>query len=413
MKKGVWYWFLQMKRISRILPSVCLFTLILCVGVAGILYALFAENEKDEKNIRFHIGVVGDTGESYLGFGISALQTLDSSRHTIEFSEMTETEAETQLKKGILDAYVVIPEDFVSALVHGEVRKLQYITTPQAADFSTLVRDELLDTVSVMVVESQKGLYGFIDATDRIEAADRSAHLDRLNKQFFSMILSRDALCEVEIIGTVGGASLMGSLFSGLTVFYILLAGISFCSFFIKREKSLSCILTSSGMPVLVQILCEYVAYVCGLLIVTVLPILILCCTDVLSAWIPDWDFAENAVSYIGTTAGVVLCLAAIQFFLYELSSGVTGCVLVQFVFALTMSYLSGCLYPVYFFPDVVQKFAPWLPAGAAQNCLASVLSGENAGLQWLILLLYAAAFLGIAVLIRRRTMTDRTEVGV
>ncbi|MBQ7922007.1 MAG: ABC transporter permease [Clostridia bacterium] len=409
MKSGARYWFLQMKRVGKILPAVCLFTLVLCIGIGGLLYALVAENENDEKNIRFRIGVVGDTNESYLGFGISALQTLDSSRHTIEFAELTETEARTQLKDGTLDAYIVIPEDFVSAIVHGEVRQLQYVTTPQAADFSTLIRDELLDTVSVMLIESQKGLYGFIDAVDQVKAADRGEHLDRLNRQYFSMILSRDALCEVEIIGTVGGASLMGSLFCGLAVFYILLSGISFCAFFIRREKSLSCILRAAGMPVPVQIFCEYGAYVCGLFAVTVLPILLLCCTDAPAAWIPEWD-AEYTAVFVCSTAGVMLCLAAMQFCLYELSSGVTGSILVQFIVSLAMAYVSGCLYPVYFFPETVQKISPWLPAGAAQNCLASALTGENAGVQWLVLLLYAAVFLGIAVLVRRKTMTAGTE---
>jgi len=94
------YLFLQIKRAGKLLPAVCLFALALCAGIAFLLGALFADSENDKMNIRFRIGVVGDTEESYLGFGISALQTLDSSRHTIDFIELTDEEADKQLKAG-------------------------------------------------------------------------------------------------------------------------------------------------------------------------------------------------------------------------------------------------------------------------------------------------------------------------
>jgi len=403
------YLFLQIKRAGKLLPAVCLFALALCAGIAFLLGALFADSENDKMNIRFRIGVVGDTEESYLGFGISALQTLDSSRHTIDFIELTDEEADKQLKAGDLDAYIVIPEDFVSAIVRGEVRQLTYVTTPQAADFSTLIRDELLTTVSVMMIESQKGLYGFINATNALQAKNRAEHLDRLNMQYFAMILARASLCEVEVIGMTDGVSLAGYLLCGLTVFFLLLSGSACCSFCIYREKSLSRLLYAAGMPVWVQILCEYIAYICILLPSVLLPLALLLGVSDPMLWIPEWD--NMLLPYILQTGAALLCLGTMQFCLYELTNNWISSILLQFTASLVLAYVSGCLYPLHFFPDTIQTLASWLPSGAARTCLAAVLNGDSASAQWFLLIAYAAVFLTATVLIRRNQLHNETGV--
>ena len=56
----------------------------------------------------------------------------------------------------------------------------------------------------------------------------------------------------------------------------------------------------------------------------------------------------------------------AMHFFLYELASGVVQSVLLQFLTAVALGYVSGCLYPLRFFPEAMQRVGQWLPPGCA-----------------------------------------------
>jgi len=60
-------------------------------------------------------------------------------------------------------------------------------------------------------------------------------------------------------------------------------------------------------------------------------------------------------------------------------------------------------MYPVYFFPVAVQRFAAWLPTGAARSLLSQCFTGEESNALPLVLgytLLFCA--LGLLVRVRR-----------
>ena len=82
--------------------------------------------------------------------------------------------------------------------------------------------------------------------------------------------------------------------------------------------------------------------------------------------------------------------------------SDLIGGVLMQFFVTLALCFVSGCLYPITFFPDAVQKLAKFLPTGIARmqigNCILGCVSWETI----LPLLGFGCLFLGGAVLIRR-----------
>ena len=95
--------------------------------------------------------------------------------------------------------------------------------------------------------------------------------------------------------------------------------------------------------------------------------------------------------------------IAALHFLLFELISDMISGILLQFLTAVILSYLSGCLYPITFFPESIQKLAPWLPSGAclsyAGRCLQSLTPWKEAAL----LLIYFILFLGLSVAVRTR----------
>ena len=94
----------------------------------------------------------------------------------------------------------------------------------------------------------------------------------------------------------------------------------------------------------------------------------------------------------------VVLMAVSFSFMLYSLSSDLIGGILLHFFSSLLLCFVSGCLYPVYFFPSSIQKAAQWLPTGLARNQLASIVTEEAVLSQSLLLVGYSALFVAIGI---------------
>ena len=93
--------------------------------------------------------------------------------------------------------------------------------------------------------------------------------------------------------------------------------------------------------------------------------------------------------------------VASFSFLLYELTADLISGVLLQFFVTLCLCFISGCLYPNFFFPEIVQKIAAVLPAGIARMQLAGCITGEISPHLTQGLLGYSVMFLAIALLIR------------
>ena len=142
------YLLAQMKRVKKALPAVLIMTLLLTGCIALISKVMLMADSSSEKKQKVQIGLVGDISGSYLGFGISALQHLDSSRFAIEFIEMEEEEARDRLNHGTLSAFVIVPEGFVEAAVRGENMPLTYVSTSGSLRLGSMIMNELVNTIS-------------------------------------------------------------------------------------------------------------------------------------------------------------------------------------------------------------------------------------------------------------------------
>ena len=90
----------------------------------------------------------------------------------------------------------------------------------------------------------------------------------------------------------------------------------------------------------------------------------------------------------------VAVLAAAVSYLVYSLVSDLISGVLLQFFVSLALCFVSGCLYPVYFFPSGVQRVAAWLPTGAARNYLAGAPWGLAVTLGYVLVLFLLGSFL-------------------
>ena len=94
------YYLINMKRMLKLLPAIIAGVIFLCCCVLSGIYVLVQNSSTDHTKLK--IGVVGEIENSYLEYGITALQSMDSTRYIVELTEVNEDEATSMVKKGEL-----------------------------------------------------------------------------------------------------------------------------------------------------------------------------------------------------------------------------------------------------------------------------------------------------------------------
>ena len=399
------YFYLQIKRSARFFLFVFIISLLICLTLGCMLNTMINMDTSSEKNRKLTIGIVGDSSDSYLGFGLSAIQSLDSSRYSVELVEMEEEEARKKLQRGELTAYIIIPEDFVDSALKGEINTIPYVTTNASADIATLFKDEILQVVSTIFVDSQKGIYALQNGLEDYYGNYSWEWIDGLTVEYFSLILNRSCVFETEILGVSDSLSFSGYMFCGIVVLLMMLCGIPCCSLLIKTDMALPKLLNANRQNALIQISGEYFAY-----------FLMMFSNFTIILGVTVFAVGNNASFIFGTAEinfswilmlilhliPMLFAVTSLQFLLYELSSSIAGGVLLQFLATIGLAYVSGCCYPINFFPESIQTLSKFIPLGIARSYFSGFLSGNFQTAEFIGLWICFAILFGASVLIRR-----------
>ncbi len=413
MKKKM-YLRLQLRRALRLYPSILLITTITLCGIALSAMLLMQKTMGSEEKQKVSIGIVGDISDTYLGVGIYALKNMDSSRFTIDFLEMEEGEARAALEKREITGYVQVPEDFIDGIINGENIPATFVTHGGPEGFGTILTSEITGTVSDLVTESQRVLYAMQElARDTGETEGLWDKVKMLNIELIDLILGRSGAYVVESLGIADAVSMGGYYICGIYIFFLLLWGISCSRFMMGRNREMHRLLKARGCSAARQVLCEYAAF----FLITLGTMLLFSLFAGFITARQDFGIRELVGSGFLSPAGFVLqsipvlcVLTAMQFCLYETTDSTISAVLLQFLTAIGMGYICGCLYPLPFFPDAVQRVGNVLPAGAGfsylRKCMAGIPIGNTIG----VIVFYAAAFLVLAICMRQHRIIGDTK---
>lgn len=401
------YFLAQLKRIRKAFPFIIVMTLLLTGCVTLLAVSLQEADAASEKKQKVRIGLVGNTSDSYLGFGVMALQKLDSSRFAIDFLEMTEDEAKRKLNSGDISAYVMIPEGFVEAFDRGEDVRITYATANDTTGVAAVLMNELVCVISDVLTQSQSAIYGTWRLLERENADEKWGEAtDRLYLRFVDMFLNRTVFYRVILLGISDNLSLKSYYFVAIMILFMLLWGITCSTLFVKRDVSLARFLKARGQSVAGQVGAEYLAYfllMTGNMFLMILPVETV--FHLTGLQVPEWEAApvRGIFLFLVKMLPVAALLAGLQFFLFELITDMISGILLQFLAGISLAYLSGCIFPVSFFPESIQKLAPLLPSGAAMQygikCMQGLFPVKEMG----IMLLYLLLFLGLVAAVRER----------
>lgn len=377
------YFTLQGKRFLRIFPAAILTLLVLLGCLLAVLGFVVGQQQKEDSNA-IRIGVVGSTDDPLLQMGLSALSYFDGTTFSMTLTPMEEDAATQALSRGKISAYVVIPPDFMDEIYYGSILPLKFITNVGASNLVTIFQTEITDTISQVLLDAQKGVYGLYDAADA-NGLTLKNQMEEMPIQYTSYVLARENTYRVEDLGVGNGLGFSRYLLCGFCVVFLFLSCLPYAPTLIRKDTALARMLAARGRPAILQTLCTFGAYLCCMLL-TVLVVFLLTL-----AGMPQK--AMILLPMVPHMIPVVLLITAFSYMLFSLSTDLIGGILLQFFTTLALCFVSGCLYPVHFFPSRVQILAQYLPTGVARSQIAGAFTGEIRIGATLLLVAYSVAF--------------------
>lgn len=390
------YFKLQFKRLLKLFLFVFLAAVILLVGTVAAFKGIANASADSEENNIFQIGMCGDTESKYFQVGLTAMDTLDSSRYTIKLIKMDENIAKAKLNSGEISAYVIIPEGFVRAVARGDILPIKYVSTESNLGISSVFKNEITSAVSQLILSTQKGVFGLERALYNYGYGSIAYNtINRLNLEFIDMIVSRDDMYKVEELGIASGSNYLQYYVCSLAVVFLLLILLPYATVLIKKDYSLNKLLKAANISVFSQTLSGYMAYVSSVIILVALLFGI---TGFGAVTFFDAELQLSHMLWLFIKLLPVLVLAvSFSWLLNTLSSDIISGVLLQFFASLFLCYITGCFYPLFAFPVLIQKLSPFLPTGAARDYLAGCLNENNVVLPLVVMAVYTASFLIIS----------------
>lgn len=389
------YFCLQCKRQLRFVPGILAVALIL-LGSLFLAFQLFTRyTAVQETNQKFSIAICGETRDPFLQMGLTALKTFDNSRFALDVLEMEEADAAKALSRGDLAAYAVIPDGFMEAAFSGQILPIQFITTTGTSNMVSLVKEELSNAITTLLIGSQKGVFGLWDAMADNELTHKAGgQMDQLSLVYTDYLFARDHIYSLQELGIADALDFENYMLCGLGVLFFLLLCLPFAPLMIPGDPSLNRLLCSKGNSATGQALCDFAAYgltQAGILLV-LFGLAILCMPQLSVKPRLFWQILP-----------AILLTATFSFMIYSISRDMISGILLQFFLSVILCFVSGCLYPVYFFPVQVQQLAQWLPTGIARAQLAGCITGSTSAQTTLALWGFCAIFLAVGVCARIR----------
>lgn len=419
MRRFLIYTKLQIKKAMRTYPAMLFMTLLLTLVLGTMLYVQTrdaADTMTGKEDARVKIGITGTDSSPYLKLGLSMLENMDPSKVAVSFSEYGQEEALKLLKSGDLSAVISLPDGMTDKLLSGNTDVKIGLTVPDAGGIGPLLIRELSSCISLMIGEMESSSFALSDfyqesgVTDPEDISDAQTDLLYMT---LKKVLQRNHLFKVSRVQTDATLTIESYYLCAMYLLLALLIGVMLAGNYIRTDRSLDTLLRIRGFSTRRQVMAEYLSLLAFMILLGAIfiPATGLALTGMpivfseLRSQTPF--FIRSYFIFILKSAPVVLMAGALDILLYELADSLISGVLLQFLVATALAYLSGLFYPLSSLPEAIQRIAPYLPTGSAMFYLRkSLLRGRSVGSETLVLLAYSVAFLLLAADLRRRKIT-------
>lgn len=393
------YFITQIKRLWRLLPIAFLVMALLFGSIYLIYQKIVSDWSQSSALKKLDVGIVGVLDDRLLKNSLEAIKTMDDSNLSLNLIEMDESTARTKLESGTIAAYVVFPDDFMDKALQGEIEPLQFVSAAGSADIISLVKDEFTMALSTILLSSECGAFGLADALEDYgyDAGFQNQHMNKLALEYVTFVLQRKTIYTVVECGASDGLRFDQYLLCGFSVLFIFLMTLPFVTVFVRQDSTMERLLKSRGIGTLCQCVCELSAYSLFLLILSGMVLFFV---------------GKPSLAGIWRLIPIVLCVASVSYLVYTVCRDLISGVLLQMLLSVGLCFVSGCIYPVSFFPISLQKFGKMLPPAIAREHLSGLLLDRpGTGSGFTLVGVSCACFL-ITAALRHMGLRGRKERG-
>lgn len=386
----------QIKRLLRVLPMAVLFNFIMILGICAIFVFTIAIQSRGEK--RIGIGVVGNIENKYMKLGVEMLNNMDASRFSVKFESLDEENAKKALREGRIVGYFKIDKDFIEGLENGENRPVIYVSS--SGGLMNELSKEVASVFSVLIVNSERVIYAVDEyLSEHKNVYDRETANTELNMSLLKNVFTRGKIYNIETKALTGEVSVKDNYICAMIIILTALSGVGLGSLLSGKKDTLQEVLKSRGLSYISSIICELITVTLYILILIIFGfgIFLLAIN-----FLQDESFiSPDYFEFFCNIFAVSIMFASMHLFIYELIYQRVTAVLTEIILGISLCYIGGCIYPLSFFPDIIQKISVFLPSTAGKNILISGLGYRLDLFSLAVVFLYTVLFMGGVYVLR------------
>ena len=386
----------QIKRLLRVLPMAVLFNFIMILGICAIFVFTIAIQSRGEK--RIGVGVVGNIENKYMKLGVEMLNNMDASRLSVKFESLDEENAKKALREGRIAGYFKIDKDFIEGLENGENRPVIYVSS--SGGLMNELSKEVASVFSVLIVNSERVICAVDEyLSEHKDVYDRETANTELNMSLLKNVFTRGKIYNIETKALTGEVSVKDNYICAMIIILTALSGVGLGSLLSGKKDTLQEVLKSRGLSYISSIICELITVTLYILILIIFGfgIFLLAIN-----FLQDKSFiSPDYFEFFCNIFAVSIMFASMHLFIYELIYQRVTAVLTEIILGILLCYIGGCIYPLSFFPDIIQKISVFLPSTAGKNILISGLGYRLDLFSLAVVFLYTVLFMGGVYVLR------------
>ena len=373
-----------------------LFNFIMILGICAIFVFTIAIQSRGEK--RIGVGVVGNIENKYMKLGVEMLNNMDASRFSVKFESLDEEKAKKALREGRIAGYFKIDKDFIEGLENGENRPVIYASS--SGGLMNELSKEVASVFSVLIVNSERVIYAVDEyLSEHKNVYDRETANTELNMSLLKNVFTRGKIYNIETKALTGEVSVKDNYICAMIIILTALSGVGLGSLLSGKKDTLQEVLKSRGLSYISSIICELITVTLYILILIIFGfgIFLLAIN-----FLQDESFiSPDYFEFFCNIFAVSIMFASMHLFIYELIYQRVTAVLMEIILGISLCYIGGCIYPLSFFPDIIQKISVFLPSTAGKNILISGLGYRLDLFSLAVVFLYTVLFMGGVYVLR------------
>lgn len=405
---------LEIKRGLKALPHICIGTIILlavvgCIGFCGDSI-LKNDNGNNEKAA---IAVVVNDNSSLVTLAVSiATSQSKSTSLTCDFLFPTLEEANTMLEKNEITALMHVPKGFMSAFANNDIIPIE-VTFSKDTGYGALIFHELANAIGNVLRSVQSGSLGIYDLYNDFKLSDKASKAsNKFDTKLVGTALTRSKIYTPVNISSTGNMSSSEYYIASIIVIFALLWGIICSSYMQRYSVAMIRKLHSHNLNSIIQHLSKLVGILCtfisSLLCLIVIGKII---TAFAKIDTPYLKLQPILFTLLSSLPAIILAMCII-ILVYSIANNQMSGIIMLFISSTAMCFLSGCIVPTAFLPEIVDKIKFILPTTYMLNQVSNSLLGQFSLWNTIWTLVFAFVLFSLNVVIINHRLTQSHKNG-